>query len=184
MSRFEYLSVLVSIVIALGISEVLTSWGRLLRDRVRVRFHGLHAFWTLFTLVLMVQMWWGFWNFRTVESWTFFALLGVVVECIVMVLCVLVLLPTREGDAPVDLRQHFFAQCRLFFSLGVVLLLQLSAVDVLVLGQPVLHVENAIRVPGIGLAALGAAFPSPRVQTALATVSGLLFAGFIAFSFS
>jgi hypothetical protein len=127
---------------------------------------------------------WGFWNFRTVESWTFFALLGVVLECIVMVLCALVLLPTREDAGPIDLRQHYFAQCRLFFSLGVVLLLQLSAVDVVITELPLLHVENAIRLPGIGIAVLGAAFPSPRVHVALATVSALLFAGFIAFSFA
>ena len=63
------------------------------------------------------------------------------------------------------------------------LILQLTAVDVFIAAQPVLHVENAIRLPGIGIAALAAAFPSPRVHGALATIASLLFAGFIAFSF-
>jgi len=38
MSRFEYLSVLVSIVIAMGISEIRVSWGRLIQRRDRVEF--------------------------------------------------------------------------------------------------------------------------------------------------
>ncbi|MEN8161218.1 MAG: hypothetical protein ABFS41_14190 [Myxococcota bacterium] len=184
MSRFEYLSVLVSIVIALGISEVVSTWGRLLRNRARVRFYGLHAFWTLFVVVLMVQMWWGFWNFRTVESWTFLALLGVVIECIVMVLSALVLLPTVEAREPIDLRQHYFAQCRLFFLLGCLLVLQLTTLDLFVLGQPLFHVENAIRLSGAGVAALAAAFPNPRFHTALAALATVLFAGFVAFSFT
>ena len=46
MSRFEYLSVLLSIVIALGISEMVSSWGALLRQRRLVRFYWVHRLWT------------------------------------------------------------------------------------------------------------------------------------------
>ena len=86
MTRFEYLSVLVSIVIALGITEVTIGWGRLLQQRRRVRLSWLHAFWSLFTLFLMIQLWWGFWNFRTVERWSLAGLLAVVLEAITLVL--------------------------------------------------------------------------------------------------
>ncbi|MBW2386077.1 MAG: hypothetical protein JRG92_20790 [Deltaproteobacteria bacterium] len=55
MSRFEYLSVLISIVIALGLNEVTKSWGRLLQDRRHVRFSLLHGFWSAFILLLMIQ---------------------------------------------------------------------------------------------------------------------------------
>jgi len=54
-SRFEYLSVLISIVIALGLNEVTKSWGRLLQDRRHVRFSLLHGFWSAFILLLMIQ---------------------------------------------------------------------------------------------------------------------------------
>jgi hypothetical protein len=184
MSRFEYLSVLISIVIALGISEVVSTWGRLLRNRTAVRFYWLHAFWSAFAVLMTIQMWWGFWEFRNVESWSFLGLLAVVGECMVLVLCALVLLPGANETHPIDLRRHYFQQCRLFFVLGAVLVTYLAATDWLVAGQPFLHAENAYRVPGILTAALAAAFPSARLHTALAGVATLLLAGFIASSFA
>ena len=85
MSRFEYLSVLISIVIALGITEVTISWGRLLQHRGRVRFSALHGFWSTFLLFIMIQFWWGFWNYRTVEDWSLTSLLIFVSEGIALV---------------------------------------------------------------------------------------------------
>jgi hypothetical protein len=50
MTRFEYLSVLVSIVIALGISEVTVAWGRVLQQKVTTKIYWLHGFWSIFSL--------------------------------------------------------------------------------------------------------------------------------------
>ena len=182
MSRFEYLSVLVSIVIALGISEVVSTWGRLLRNRANVRFDWLHGFWTAFTLVMLIQFWWGFWEFRTVEHWSFPGLLAVVTECLVLVLCTLMLQPSADAG-PIDLRQHYLRQCRVFFSMGALLLVQLSLTDTLVSEQPWLHAENAVRVLGILLSATAIRFPTVRVHATLAVAATLLLAVFVAFSF-
>jgi hypothetical protein len=184
MSRFEYLSVLCSIVIALGLSEVVSTWGRALRERARVRFYWLHAFWSAFTILLTIQFWWGFWEFRVVEHWSFVGLVAVVSECLVLVLAAIVLLPNLEGARPLDLRVHYFAQCRLYFGLGAVLLLQLALVDAWVGGQPFVHAENAVRLPGLLIAALAAARPSEKLHTAIAVSASVLFAGFLLVSFS
>lgn len=184
MSRFEYLSVLVSIVIALGISEIASCWGRMLRDRARVRFYWLQAFWSVFTILLMIQFWWGFWEFRTVEHWSFVGLVSIVGECLVLVLAGLVLLPKIGEEGPVDLHAHYFEQCRVYFVLGVVLLVQLTVVDRVVGQQPFLHPENAFRLPGVAVAALAAARPNETLHKTLAVLAGLLLAGFLAFSFS
>jgi hypothetical protein len=184
-SRFEYLTVLISIVIALGISEIVSSWGALLRQRRAVRFDWVHAVWTVLVVLLMVQFWWGFWSFRVVETWSFAALVAVVAEAIVMVLASLVLTPrVAPGGGEIDLRAHYFEQSRVFFGLAFVLLWQLAIVDALVGGQPFVHPENAVRGVGLGVTAWGALSRSERVHQALAVASAALLAVFVSVSFS
>ena len=180
MSRFEYLSVLVSIVIALGITEVTISWGRALQLRHRLTFSWLHLFWTLFMLFLMVQFWWGFWNFRLIETWSLAALLSVLVEAITLVLAALLLAPRAAETGPLDLDELFFTNSGIFFLLGAALILQLAVVDTLVAGKPVVSFENAFRLPGICVALFAARSQNPRVHIGLALLALFLLAGFLA----
>lgn len=180
MSRFEYVSVLVSIVIALGVTEVTIAWGRLIQHRDRVRFSWLHGFWSAFSLFLMIQLWWGFWNFRTVESWSLLALLAVVTEAIALVLCALVLVPRSFDDAAAcDMGALYRRNARPFFLIAAWLITQFTLVDVQVLGMPLLHPENAMRVPGVALALVAGLSDDPRVHTAAPIVALALLAGFL-----
>ena len=179
MTRFEYLSVLVSIVIALGITEVTISWGRLIQSRARVTFSAIHGFWSAFLLVMMIQLWWGFWNFRTVEEWSFLALVAVVAEAVTLVLCALLMSPRDPGPDHLDLERHYLENARPFFLLGGLLLVQLTLVDDLVLGTPFLHPENAVRLPGVALTVAGAATSSRRVHMTLPFVAAVLLVGFL-----
>lgn len=184
MSRFEYLSVLVSIVIALGISEIVSSWGRLIQSRALVRFSWVQAFWSAFAVVLMVQFWWGFWEFRVVEHWSFPGLLAVVTECLVLVLAGMVLVPGGRITEPIDLGEHYTAHSPIFFGLGALLLVQLSLIDRFVGGQPFLHPENAFRLPGVAVAIVGATARSEKVHLGLAVLASVLLAGFLVFAFT
>ena len=103
---------------ALGISEVTISWGRLIQNRHQVQFSLLHAFWSVFVLLLMIQFWWAFWNFRIIEDWSFAALMGPVLGAIALVLCALLLTPSRSLDPPINLEELYFAHSRPFFLLG------------------------------------------------------------------
>ncbi len=179
MSRFEYLSVLISIVIALGIGEVTVCWGRLLQHRDQVRFSWIHLFWSAFILVLMIQFWWGFWNFRTVEGWSFASLIGVVLEAITLVVCSLLLTPGRSLSGEVDLGRLYYDNARPFFLLGGLLLLQLGLIDTLVLGMPLIHMENLIRLVALGVVALAAWSSDTRLHTMLPIAAALLLGIFL-----
>jgi hypothetical protein len=183
-SRFEYLSVLISIVIALGLSEVLSAWGRLLRHRARVRPYWVHGLWSLLIVLLMVEFWWGFWQFRVVAAWSFAGFLAVLAESLVMVLAALVITPGDFAEGDLDLRTHFYENARLFFVLGAVLLVQLAVVDAVVGGQPFVHVENAFRAAGLGVLVWAALSRSERVHGALALAALGLLLVFTAFTFA
>lgn len=183
MTRFEYLSVLVSIVIALGMSEVVSVWGRLLRRRRQVRLCWIHASWSLFVLVLLVQMWWGFWSYRVVEDWTFGALLMVVMDALLMVLAALVITPSDPLEPGLDLRAFFLGNRRLFFGISALLLLQLALSDAVVSRQPLIHPENAFRLAGLALVAVAARSESVALHGAIVALGFLLLAGFTATEF-
>lgn len=172
MSRFEYLSVLISIVLALGMGEVTVAWGRLLQNRERVQFSWLHVFWSAFIVLLIIQFWWGFWNYRVIEIWSFAALVLVVVEAIVLVLCAIVLTPTA-GIEPVDLEALYFRSARPFFLLGVILMLLFTVSDTLIMGVSLQHGENIVRL--LTAMVIGvAAFTSHRLVHRFLPVAALV----------
>ncbi len=179
MSRFEYLSVLISIVIALGLTEVTVSWGRLLQNRRRVRFSWLQGFWSAYLVFFMVQFWWGFWNFRTVAGWSLASLLAVVAEAITLVLCALLMTPRQVGEGPVDLEALYFESARPFFLMAALLLVQLCLVDVAIVGLPLLHEENLVRLVGLVVVGVGAASSDRRVHRALPVAAAALMAIFL-----
>ncbi len=180
MSRFEYLSVLISIVIALGIAEVTISWGRLLQHRDRVRFSGLHAFWSTFILFLMIQYWWGFWNARTVDNWSLASLLIFVSATIALVLCAIVLVPGRVISGDINLEDLYYENARPFFLLAAVFLGLATVGDIFVLGVPIGHTENLVRFLGIGLATFVASSTDHRVHIGFPIVAVVFMAVFLA----
>jgi hypothetical protein len=54
-----YWSTLVSIIIGLGLADVLVNFHRLLTERDRVRWHGLPLIWTVSVLLLLLNYWWA-----------------------------------------------------------------------------------------------------------------------------
>jgi len=179
MSRFEYLSVLVSIVLALGISEVLVCWARLIQHRQSVRFSWLHGYWTVFVLVLMVQFWWGYWNFRVLSEWTFLSLFLIVFETMLVVIASMLMTPGRSFEPGLDLEQLYFDNARPFFLVGAVMLLSLSSVDTLVLGIAPVSSENLIRVIAMVVLVLMSFARKREYHYFTAVVSGLLLCAFL-----
>lgn len=61
---FPYLSVLLSIIIGLGITQLLAAAGRLIWHRNRVRVDWLPLLWGAVLLVIFVQVWWSMFDVR------------------------------------------------------------------------------------------------------------------------
>ena len=182
MTKFEYLSVLISIIIGLGINDVMMSWGRLIRNRRRVRFYWLHGFWSAFVLFLMIQFWWGFWNFRVIEHWSLLNLMIAVLEGMMLVLCAIQLMPSRTSDIDIDLRERYFDSRQPFFILGALTLVQMTITDIFIIGIPVLHSENGVRLAGAGVAALLAWSPNPRLHAVMPAIALVLLGAFLTYA--
>jgi hypothetical protein len=68
MTPFEYIALLTSIVIALGITRVLTGVGKVLQLRGSVRFTWVHTLWAGNVFLWLLLNWWILYRWRTFES--------------------------------------------------------------------------------------------------------------------
>lgn len=118
MSRFEFLSVLLSVVLGVAIARILGSWGELIRGRRRVSLFGPHLAWTAFVFVLMVFGWWAAWLARDqAPSFSFGVYLLLLVQPAVVVLAAFLLTPPLPAEGTLELRTHFLDNAPWFFSL-------------------------------------------------------------------
>jgi hypothetical protein len=182
-SRFEYLSVLMSIVIAFAMSEVLSGWGQMIRLRDRVRVYPLHLGWSVLGVLLMVQWWWGFWQYHALEDLGFFGFLALLSEPITLVLLSFVLTPHPGELGGRDLRAEYFRNRGWIFGLAALLLIELTVVDALVGQQPFWHPENAVRGVGLALAVALALSESERLHAGSLLAACALLFGFVLVTF-
>ena len=112
MSDFEYASVVVSIVLALGIADILRFIADTFREPGGRKLFWVHLLWVLVLLQLHVEFWWRMWSFRdliTVGSGLGFVLLGPAL----LFTATRTLLPTNDSDT--DLEALYFRRKSLFF---------------------------------------------------------------------
>src|ERR1700757_4598375 len=96
MGAFEYLSVLISIILALGMTRVLAGVGEMLQARSRRRIYWVHAVWIANLFIYLVMGWWIFYRWRSQQQWTFFLFVFVLISPTILFLAALILFP-REG---------------------------------------------------------------------------------------
>jgi hypothetical protein len=75
MSLFEFLMVLLSMIIGLGLVCVLTGVGQIVRHRATVRWDWVHACGVLAATLGLLQQWWEAWYLRDQPEWSFGAML-------------------------------------------------------------------------------------------------------------
>ena len=119
MSFTEHGIVLVSIVVGLGLTDLLGNFRRLVHARERVRWDGLPLAWALVALLLVVNYWWGLYLGATgiYEVETAGAFVASMVLPVVLYLVCSSALPEMVPAEGVDLGETYFRQRRFFFGL-------------------------------------------------------------------
>src|SRR6266480_6888339 len=97
MDPFSYLSVLISIVLALGMTRLLAGVGEMLQARSRRRIYWVHAVWIVNLFLYLVVAWWIFYRWRNQQPWTFFLFLFVLISPTILYLASIVLFPPESS---------------------------------------------------------------------------------------
>jgi len=122
MDPFSYLSVLISIILGLAITQILKGVRGMVLARARVVPYWPSFVFAALLLVISVQSWWSIFNMRNIpaDAWTFSMFALVLVQMIMWYLLAGLVLPDFFGESPVDLRVHYFAHRKIFFGLFIV----------------------------------------------------------------
>jgi hypothetical protein len=183
MEPFEYLSVLVSIIVGLGLSHLLATAARLIQARSEVRLFGPTLVWMAMLFVLQIQIWWAAFEWQDGGPWTFFSFLLFLGLPIGAYLLSVLLVPDLDDPAAVDLRRSYFANRRWFFG-GLALLPLLSLLHEQVHGGFVRWDVDAFFRLGFGAVALiGLGTRRPVVHWLLTVGFGLGFAVYVGLLF-
>ncbi len=109
-SPFEYASILISIILGLGITQILSSFSDLLYDLKKVKFYFPHLVWIVFVLFLHIQEWFVIYELRNKVLWTLPQLSFVLLYPITLFTTSKMLLPTNYDEERYDLKAFFFSQ--------------------------------------------------------------------------
>jgi hypothetical protein len=149
MDAFSYLSIVPSIIIALGITRLLTGIGRILENRDWVKVYSVHLLWALNVLLFMVLNWWVLFRWETQQEWTFFLFFFLLLTPTISFLLSVILFPDPFRKK-MDFKQNFYEDKRWFFTLAAFLPL-LDFVDTLLKGFPHLVAQGPFYIITIGL---------------------------------
>lgn len=112
---FSYLSAFVTIVLALGLSDLLVSFHRLLRHARTVSWSALPVAAALFVLMALLSEFFSMWGLVEVERVSFLGLILHLLPTFFIFLAASAVLPDDVGGEPFDLDAFYFSQQRYFY---------------------------------------------------------------------
>lgn len=184
MDAFNYLSVLLSIIIGLGLTQVLAACGRLIRARMHVTWYWPALLWAAILVVIDVQVWWTMFTLRTRREWTFIAFFVVLLQTITLYMMSAVLLPEVVDERGVDLREHYHRQAPWFFGFFAATLAVSFAKEIVLHGHILEPLNLAFHGVLLAVSLLGMLSRREMVHRALALSGAVGFIAYIALLFT
>ena len=174
MTIFEYLMVLVSIILGLGMTQALRGLSKIARSDAPYRALTL---WVIVLIYLYMQVWWALWDLNEIAVWT-----QVYFSLIVFIPCAMFaateLLVPMGTTSETDWQAHFFKVRGWFFAAMLVFTVLATLETRILLGVPLTHPYRLMQVSVMVLEIIGFVTSNPRVHAWLpALVIAILFAG-------
>jgi hypothetical protein len=117
MDEFSYLSVLLSIILGLAITQILQGFRGLLLSRKHIEVYWPVIGWASIMLLVCVQNWWSMFGMRNRHEWQFEQFAMVLLQTILFYMVAGLIFPDFSSES-VSLKESFYAHRRWFFSLG------------------------------------------------------------------
>jgi hypothetical protein len=147
MSQPQYLLVFISILFGLSLAELMQSLHRLVINRERVTWHWLPLAWAGLVFLLIMQLWWSYFELLSAPAWAnLFMFLVPTGVLLVVYLISAAVLPDAGGLSRVDLLEVHLAGRRWFFGLGAVLFPLLILQNVMALGGFLWGLNHGLRI--------------------------------------
>ncbi|MGB0920846.1 MAG: hypothetical protein ACPG06_02110 [Alphaproteobacteria bacterium] len=109
MDQYSFVITFVSIILGVAIAKSLEAIGKPLKRGTQSDFYPLHAMAGSLLVLLIVQYWWGIFDERSIENWTFLNFLQFVLTPILFYFTAEVFSPGNDGQ---DTRTYYWRHIR------------------------------------------------------------------------
>jgi hypothetical protein len=178
MSIFEYLMVMVSIILGLSITQVLRGLSKIARSSQR---SGVVVTYGVFLFALHVQTWWALWDLSAVPEWNFVFFLMLISLPSVLFATSELLFPMAT-TAETNWQAHY-ASVRKWFLSVLAFWTVLAVLETRIfLGVPLTHPYRIVQLSILGLIIAGLLLPARQAQNWIAgSILSLLIIGQLIF---
>lgn len=137
--------ILLSLIVGLGVAEILSGIAKFLKRNVDREIPWTHGAATLAVFVALLQTFWESWGLRTLDTWTFPAMLLMLGSPVCLYLMAYVLFPEQDEHAKLD--DYYFARARLIWPLAGLTVIIGTLFRPAAFGDPLWVIDNASGIP-------------------------------------
>lgn len=171
MTVFEFVAVTISLILGLGIANLLSSAVELVRRRDKVRFHWIAIFWAMIILWIHLEFWWSLFAIQQRTQWSHGEFLLVASFVTALFASGSLVLPRGDDETTVDLADYFTSNGKWGVGLFGIVHLLAFPLNYRLFGVPYTAPMNLLLVTML-LTILGTVLSkSMRVATLLAVVA-------------
>lgn len=121
MSPFEYVVVLISIILGLGITTILTGIAEWIKHYRSSRLYAPYIIWIVLVFVLHIHEWWESYLLKSIEVWPLPLFLFVILYPINLYVLAHLLFPRHTDENVFDAKKYYFGNYPKFFISALVL---------------------------------------------------------------
>jgi hypothetical protein len=114
-SQFEYVAVLISIIVGLALTQILRGVGRMVTTKDGPRPYWVHLVWTFYFFLYITMFWWWEFQLDTVD-WSLLLYLVVIIYATLLFFVGLVIQPSTI-DQITSYKEYYYSHRRWIFSL-------------------------------------------------------------------
>lgn len=140
MSLFEFLMVMVSLIIGLGIAELLAGVAGIIRHRASIQHYWVHSIFVLIVFIALLQQWWEIWEIHDMKAWTFLGLLMLLGGPVGLFLISHLIFPERLENA--DIETYYYGRMVPALWIGVATTVVATLFRPTILGSDLLSIHN------------------------------------------
>ena len=118
MEMFNYVMVLASVIIGLGVTHLLTGVAGIIQHPARAKVYWVHLLWVAATFLRAIFWWWFEFRLSNIAEWTFALYLFVLAYAFLIYLWCALLFPRDLAGYP-SFKDYFYSRRRWFFELAL-----------------------------------------------------------------
>lgn len=149
MTPFEYVTVLISIILGLGITQIVTGIADIIHQWNRIKIYWPHSLWVVLALVMHFHEWWYCYGLMKHNQWHLASFLFLILYPILLFVLARILFPFGAMDTEVDFKIFYFGNFRKFFLMVSLLVVVAALQDILLEEASITAQLPKMLIPGV-----------------------------------